>query len=144
MVGQAVGLPLPMALYAFIGVAVTSATTIIYGETIWDPVDVLTRFTNPVVLVVAMLALCIATLATNIAANVVSPANDFAHLAPRLISFRTGGYITGVIGVLMMPWELVADPSGCIFNWPLRYTPLNDPIARILLAQHFLPRRTLL
>ena len=72
-----------MALYSFIGVAVTSATTIIFHQTIWDPVDVLTRFTNPVVLVVAMLGVCIATLATNIAANVVSPANDFAHLAPR-------------------------------------------------------------
>src|SRR2546426_10818076 len=83
VVGQALGLPLTMALYSFIGVAVTSATTIIYGQTIWDPVDVLTRFSNPVVLVVAMVALCIATLATNIAANVVSPANDFAHLAPR-------------------------------------------------------------
>ena len=94
IVGQALGLPLTMALYSFIGVAVTSATTIIYGETVWDPVDVLTRFKNPVLLVVAMLALCIATLATNIAANVVSPANDFAHLAPRKISFRTGGFIT--------------------------------------------------
>src|SRR5207237_10409709 len=70
IVGQALGLPLTMALYSFIGVAVTSATTIIYGQTIWDPVDVLTHFTNPVILVVAMLALCIATLATNIAANV--------------------------------------------------------------------------
>src|SRR5262249_20327328 len=88
--GQTLGLPLTMALYAFIGVAVTSATTIIYHQTIWDPVDVLTRFTNPLVLVIAMLALCLATLATNIAANVVSPANDFAHLAPRHISFRTG------------------------------------------------------
>ena len=91
IVGQALGLPLTMALYSFIGVAVTSATTIIYGQTIWDPVDVLTRFKNPVVLVVAMLALCIATLATNIAANVVSPANDFSHLSPRKISFRLGG-----------------------------------------------------
>src|SRR5882757_8599043 len=88
--GQALGLPLTMALYSFIGVAVTSATTIIYGKTIWDPVDVLTKFTNPVVLVIAMFALCLATLATNIAANVVSPANDFAHLAPHKISFRTG------------------------------------------------------
>ncbi|MGI8436288.1 MAG: NCS1 family nucleobase:cation symporter-1, partial [Chthoniobacterales bacterium] len=88
IVGQALGLPLTMALYSFIGIAVTSATTIIYGKTIWDPVDVLTYFTNPVVLVVAMFALCLATLATNIAANVVSPANDFAHLAPRKISFR--------------------------------------------------------
>src|SRR5207302_555266 len=95
IIGQALGLPLTMALYSFIGVAVTSATAIIYGQTIWDPVDVLTHFTNPVVLVVAMLALCIATLATNIAANVVSPANDFSHLAPHKISFRTGGLITG-------------------------------------------------
>src|SRR5204863_7800695 len=117
VVGQAIGLPATMALYAFIGVAVTSATTIIFGETIWDPVDVLTRFKSPVVLVVAMLALCIATLATNIAANVVSPANDFAHLAPRAISFRTGGLITGLIGVFMMPWKLVADPTGYIFTW---------------------------
>src|SRR5712692_2226529 len=92
IVGQALGLPLTMALYSFIGVAVTSATTIIYGKTIWDPVDVLTKFTNPIVLVVAMFALCLATLATNIAANVVSPANDFAHLAPHRISFRVGGY----------------------------------------------------
>src|SRR6267378_1250476 len=91
IVGQALGLPLTMALYSFIGVAVTSATMIIYGQTIWDPVDVLTHFTNPIVLVVAMLALCIATLATNIAANVVSPANDFSHVAPHKISFRTGG-----------------------------------------------------
>jgi NCS1 family nucleobase:cation symporter-1 len=124
VIGHALGLPLTMALYSFIGVAVTSATTIIYGQTIWDPVDVLTRFTNPVVLVVAMLALCIATLATNIAANVVSPANDFAHLAPRRISFRLGGLITGLVGVVMMPWKLVADPSGYIFNWLIAYSAL--------------------
>ena len=102
----------------------------------------LTRFTNPVVLVVAMLALCIATLATNIAANVVSPANDFAHLAPRHISFRTGGYITGVIGVLMMPWKLVADPSGYIFTWLVGYSALLGPIAGILIADYFVLRRT--
>ncbi len=107
--GQAIGLAPTMALYSFIGVAVTSATTIIYGKPIWDPVDVLTRFTNPAVLILAMLALCVATLATNIAANVVSPANDFAHLAPRYISFRRGGYITGLIGILIMPWKLLAD-----------------------------------
>src|SRR5437588_12474710 len=98
--GQALGLPLTMALYSFVGVAVTSATTIIYGKTIWHPVDVLTRFQNPALLIIAMIALCIATLATNIAANVVSPANDFAHVAPRRISFRMGGLITGLIGVL--------------------------------------------
>src|SRR5207248_8054998 len=107
VLGQTLGLPLTLALYSFIGVAVTSATSIVYGETIWNPVDVLTHFKNPVVLVAAMLALCIATLATNIAANVVSPANDFSHLAPKRISFRIGGFITGVIGIVMMPWKLL-------------------------------------
>jgi len=141
MLGQTLGLPTTMALYSFIGVAVTSATTIIYGTTIWDPVDVLTRFKNPAVLVLAMLALCIATLATNIAANVVSPANDFAHLAPRKISFRMGGYLTGLIGVLMMPWKLVADPSGYIFTWLIAYSALLGPIGGILIADYFVWRR---
>src|SRR5438105_2715434 len=141
VLGQALGLPLTMALYSFIGVAVTSATTIIYGTTIWDPVDVLTRFQNPAVLIVAMVALCIATLATNIAANVVSPANDFAHLAPRFISFRTGGLITGLVGVLMMPWKLVADPNGYIFVWLIAYRALLGPIGGILIADYFIYRR---
>ncbi|MEY2565345.1 MAG: nucleobase:cation symporter, family [Verrucomicrobiota bacterium] len=141
VVGQALGLPLTMALYAFIGVAVTSATTIIYGQTIWDPVDVLTRFKNPAVLVIAMLALCIATLATNIAANVVSPANDFSHLAPHRISFRIGGLITGVLGILMMPWKLVADPSGYIFTWLVGYSALLGPIGGIMIADYFVWRR---
>jgi NCS1 family nucleobase:cation symporter-1 len=140
VVGQMLGLPLTMALYAFIGVAVTSATTIIYGQTIWDPVDVLTKFKNPVLLVVAMLALCIATLATNIAANVVSPANDFAHLAPKKISFRVGGYITGIVGILMMPWKLVADPSGYIFTWLVGYSGLLGPIGGIMIADYFVIR----
>jgi nucleobase:cation symporter-1, NCS1 family len=141
VIGQALGLPITMALYSFIGVAVTSATTVIYGVTIWDPVDVLTRFRNPLVLALAMLALCVATLATNIAANVVSPANDFAHVAPRKISFRTGGYITAVIGVLMMPWKLVADPKGYIFTWLIAYSALLGPIGGILIADYFVYRR---
>ena len=141
IMGQALGLPTTMALYSFIGVAVTSATTIIFGTTIWDPVDVLTRFTNPVVLVVAMLALCIATLATNIAANVVSPANDFANLAPRHISFRTGGLITGVIGILIMPWHLVANADRYINGWLIGYGALLGPIGGILIADYFVWRR---
>ncbi len=140
IVGQALGLPMTMALYSFIGVAVTSATTIIYGTTIWDPVDVLTHFKNPIVLVIAMFALCLATLATNIAANVVSPANDFAHLAPRKISFRIGGLITGIVGVLMMPWKLVADPSGYIFTWLVGYSALLGPIGGIMIADYFVLR----
>lgn len=141
VVGQALGLPTTMALYSFIGVAVTSATTIIFKETLWNPVDVLTRFNSPAVLVTAMISLCIATLATNIAANVVSPANDFAHLAPRKISFRIGGYITGVIGILMMPWKLVADPNGYIFTWLIAYSALLGPIGGILIADYFVWRR---
>jgi NCS1 family nucleobase:cation symporter-1 len=144
IVGQALGLPTTMALYSFIGVAVTSATTIIYGTTIWDPVDVLTRFKNPIVLIVAMLALCIATLATNIAANVVSPANDFAQLAPKKISFRLGGLITGIIGIVMMPWKLVADPTGYIFTWLIGYSALLGPIGGIMIADYFVWRKKVL
>ncbi len=141
VLGQALGLPATMALYSFIGVAVTSATTIIYGETLWNPIDVLTRFKNPVVLIIALVSLCIATLATNIAANVVSPANDFAQLAPKRISFRSGGLITGLIGVLMMPWKLVADPNGYIFTWLIGYSALLGPIGGVMIADYFVHRR---
>ncbi len=141
VVGQALGLPAAMAFYSFIGVAVTSATVVIFGTTIWDPLDVLVRFKNPVVLVVAMVALCIATLATNIAANVVSPANDFAHLSPKRISFRLGGLITGLIGIVMMPWKLVADPTGYIFTWLVAYSALLGPVGGIMIADYFVYRR---
>ncbi len=140
--GQALGLPLTMGLYAFIGVAVTSATVVIYGAPIWDPVELVSKFKNPVVLAVSLFALCLATLATNIAANVVSPANDFAHLAPRYISFRTGGLITGIIGILMMPWKLLADPSGYIFTWLVAYSGLLGAVGGILIADYFVVRRT--
>src|SRR5207253_6430673 len=129
-------LPTTMGLYSFIGVAVTSATLIIYPNeknVLWDPVDLLTKFTNPVILIVAMLSLCLATLATNIAANVVSPANDFAHLWPRRISFRTGGLITGLIGILMQPWKLYSDPSGYIFKWLIAYSGLLGAVGGILI-----------
>jgi NCS1 family nucleobase:cation symporter-1 len=144
ILGQALGLPATMALYSFIGVAVTSATTIIYGKTLWDPIDVLTRFKNPVVLVGALFALCLATLATNIAANVVSPANDFAQLAPRKITFRLGGLITGLIGIAMMPWKLIADPSGYIFTWLIGYSALLGPIGGIMIADYFVYRKKIL
>jgi len=140
VIGQALGLPATMALYSFIGVAVTSATAIIYGSAIWDPVDVLTRFKNPWVLIIAMLALCLATLATNLAANVVSPANDFANVSPRFISFRTGGILTALIGASMMPWKLLADPSGYIFTWLIAYSALLGPIGGILIADYFVVR----
>lgn len=140
--GQALGLPTTMALFSFIGIAVTGATTVIYGETIWDPVVVLSKFSNPIVLFVAMVSLCIATLATNIAANVVSPANDFAHLAPRWISFRLGGLITGLIGILLRPWKLVEEPSGYIYRWLVAYSALLGAVGGILVADYFVVRRT--
>lgn len=138
--GQIFGLPLTMALYSFIGVAVTSATIVIYGESIWDPVELLSKFTNPAVLIVAMFSLCLATLATNLAANVVSPANDFAHLWPKKISFRTGGLITGVIGILIQPWKLYADPSGYIFTWLVGVSSLLGSVGGVLIADYFIVR----
>jgi NCS1 family nucleobase:cation symporter-1 len=141
IVGQAIGLPATMALYSFIGVAVTSATIVIFGHAIWDPVDVLTKLESKLALVVAMLAVCIATLATNIAANVVSPANDFAHLSPRNISFRTGGYITAFIGVLMMPWKLIESSQGYIFTWLVAYSALLGAVGGILVCDYWALRR---
>jgi NCS1 family nucleobase:cation symporter-1 len=141
VLGQAIGLPTTMALYSFIGVAVTSATKIMFGETIWDPVDVLTHFENKAVLVFAMVALCLATLATNIAANVVSPANDFSHLAPKKISFRIGGFITGIVGIIMMPWKLLANPESYIFQWLGGYGALLGPIGGVLIADYFVCRK---
>lgn len=142
VVGQALGLPTTMGLYSFIGVAVTSATVVIFGESIWDPVVLITRFKSPALLVFSLVALCIATLATNIAANVVSPANDFANLSPKKISFQRGGYITGVIGIVIMPWKLVSDPSGYIFKWLVAYSALLGAIGGVLIADYFLVRKT--
>ena len=142
VIGQAIGLPTTMALYSFIGVAVTSATIVIYGGAIWDPVQLLSKFNNPLVLVIAMFALCLATLATNIAANVVSPANDFAHLWPRRIDFRIGGLITGIIGILMQPWRLLADPTGYIFTWLIAYSALLGAVGGILIADYYVIRKT--
>jgi nucleobase:cation symporter-1, NCS1 family len=140
--GQALGLPTTMGLFSFIGVAVTSATVVIFGTTIWDPVKLIGKFRDPAVLIFALVSLCIATLATNIAANVVSPANDFANLWPSKISFRTGGFITGVIGIVMQPWRLVADPSQYIFTWLLGYSPLLGAIGGILICDYYLIRKT--
>ena len=140
MVGQALGLPTAMTLYSFIGVAVTSASAVIFGEAIWDPVVLLGRFNEPIVASIALIALLIATLNTNVAANVVSPSNDFSNLNPRLITFRTGGLITGVIGILMMPWKLLTDFQSYIFGWLVGYSGLLGPIAGIMIADYFVVR----
>ncbi len=140
-VGQAIGLPVTMALYSFIGVAVTSATVVIFGHAIWDPVELLSTFHSKATVVIAMGSVVLATLATNIAANVVSPANDFAHLAPRHIGFRTGGLITGVIGIAIMPWYLYNDPNGYIFTWLIGSSSLLGAVGGVLIADYWVLRR---
>jgi NCS1 family nucleobase:cation symporter-1 len=142
MVGQALGLPAAMTLYSFIGVAVTSASVVLFGEAIWDPVALLGRFHQPVVASIALIALLIATLNTNVAANVVSPSNDFSNLSPKRISFRTGGMITGVVGIVMMPWKLMGDFSAYIFGWLVGYSGLLGPVAGVMIADYFVVRRS--
>jgi nucleobase:cation symporter-1, NCS1 family len=139
--GQIIGLPPSMTMFAFIGVVVTSATVIIYGETIWDPLVLAGKFSSKLLVSIAMIAVALSTLATNIAANIVSPANDFAHLSPSKISFRTGGYITGIIGLLIFPWKLIADPSGYIFKWLIAYSSLLGPIGGIMIADYYFVRK---
>jgi NCS1 family nucleobase:cation symporter-1 len=141
VMGQAIGLPTSMTLFSFIGVVVTSATFIIYGKTIWDPVVLAGKFDSKVLVSIAMLAVALSTLATNIAANIVSPANDFANLSPSKINFKTGGYITGIIGVCIFPWKLIADPSGYIFTWLVGYSGLLGPIGGIMIADYYYIRK---
>lgn len=144
IVGQAIGLPPSMTAFAFIGVIVTSATAIVYGDMIWDPVVLASKFESPLLVTFAMVAVLISTLATNIAANIVSPANDFSNLSPTRINFKMGGYITGVIGILILPWKLLADPSGYIFTWLIAYSGLLGPIGGIMIVDYFLVRHQIL
>lgn len=140
MLGQAFGLPLTMTAFAFIGVAVTSATVIIYGEAIPNPVDLMKKFDSIVVILFAMLIIFLAQLSTNMAANVVSPSNDFSNLNPKRISYVAGGLITAVIGILMMPWELMASASAYIFTWLIGYSGLMGAIGGIMIADYFILR----
>src|SRR5919204_1888572 len=141
IVGQVVALPTTMSVFAAMGVMITSATTIIYGEAIWDPVQLVGRFTSPVVVAIAMFTVVVATIAVNIAANVVSPANDFANAFPKLITFKTGGLITGLLGIAIQPWKLLADPSQYIYAWLLGYSGGLGSIAGVLIADYWIVRR---
>jgi NCS1 family nucleobase:cation symporter-1 len=142
MVGQAIGLPVAMTLYSFIGIAVTAATVIVTPDhrAIWNPIELIASFHQPVVAVVGLAALLLATLNTNLAANVVSPSNDFSNLRPSLISFRMGGLITGVLGVACIPWRLLADPERYINGWLVGYSGLLGPIAGIMIIDYFVIR----
>jgi len=141
MVGQVVALPTTMSVFAAMGVMITSATTIIYGQAIWDPVQLVARFSSPLIVAVSMFTVVVATIAVNIAANVVSPANDFANAFPRFIGFKTGALLTGILGILIQPWRLLADPSGYIFTWLLGYSGGLGSIAGVLVADYWLVRR---
>ncbi|HXW89321.1 MAG TPA: NCS1 family nucleobase:cation symporter-1 [Terriglobales bacterium] len=143
-IGQALALPATMTLYAFIGIAVTSATVLIYGTAIWDPVQLLSRFHSPLAVVIALIAILLATLNVNIGANVVSPANDFSNLRPRLIRFKTGGVVTCFVGLAMMPWKLLADYRTFILGWLGGYAAFLGPIAGIMICDYFLIRRRVL
>ena len=141
LIGQAIALPTTMTLYSFIGVAVTSATVVIYGSAIWDPVQLLSRFHSPVAVVISLLAILLATLNVNIGANVVSPANDFSNLWPKRISFKIGGMITCFMGVAMMPWKLLANHRTFIFGWLGGYAAVLGPVAGIMICDYFIIRR---
>jgi NCS1 family nucleobase:cation symporter-1 len=141
LVGQTVGLPLPMGLLAALAVIVTSATVVLYGKAIWDPVDLASRMTGAAVLI-ALVILLIDTVSVNLAANLVGPAYDFSALAPGHISYRTGGYITASIAIVMMPWKLLESTQGYIFTWLIGYSALLGPIAGILIIDYYLIRKT--
>jgi NCS1 family nucleobase:cation symporter-1 len=141
MLGQALGLPATMTAFAFIGVAVTSATIVLFGGAIWDPVALIARIGNPAVVIFGALIIMLAQLTTNMAANVVSPANDFSSLAPKKISYVAGGLITAAIGVLMMPWKLYADAAAYIFTWLIGYSSLMGAIGGILIADYWIIRK---
>ena len=141
VLGQALGLPTTMTAFAFIGVAVTSATIVIFGEAIWDPIVLVSRIGGAGVIIFSALIVLAAQLTTNMAANVVSPSNDFSNLAPRRISYVTGGLITAVIGILMMPWKLYADAAAYIFTWLIGYSSLMGALGGILIADYWIVRK---
>ena len=144
-VGQVVALPTTMTVFAAMGVMITSAAVVIYpnmkADELWDPMKLVGQFHQVVIVAISMFTVVVATLAVNIAANVVSPANDFANAFPRWISFRTGGLITGIIGILMQPWRLLADPSGYIFSWLVGYSGGLASIAGVLIVDYWLVRQ---
>ncbi len=142
LVGQGFGLPVAMVLYSFLGIAVTSASTVVFGRPIWSPVELLGMFHQPLLAFLGLIALLVATLNVNIGANVVGPSNDFSNLSPRLISFRTGGLITGFLGIAMCPWYWLSTFGNYIFGWLVGYSGLLGPVAGIMVADYFVIRGT--
>jgi NCS1 family nucleobase:cation symporter-1 len=131
-----------MTVFPLIAVLVTSATIQVYGEPIWDPVALVGRFDNTLVVILALFTLGVATLSVNVAANIVSPSYDFSNAWPKRINFRTGGLITGVLGILIQPWVLLSTPEVYIFTWLGFYGGATGAIAGVLIADYWLIRRS--
>jgi len=141
IIGQSIGLPIPQAALAFVGVAVTSATVSIYGKAIWDPVDLAGRMEGLAV-AVGLIIITLDTLCVNLAANVVGPAYDFTAIFPKQLNFARGGYLTAVLGIAMMPWKLIESSGGYIFTWLVGYGALLGPVLGVMIADYWLVRRT--
>ena len=141
ILGQAIGLPTFMTLFAFISVAVTSATVTLYGEAISDPVVLLGRMGGGLTILLALVVLAIATFSTNIAANLVSPANAIINLAPNRVTFRMGGMITAGLALVLFPWKLMESAGAYLFTWLLGYSALLGSIGGIIIVDYYLIRR---
>lgn len=148
--GQIVGLPLTMFLFASLGVILTAASQQLVGETISDPISLIGKIESPFWVITAMILIIIATLSTNTAANIVSPTNDFQNIAPKKINHVKAVLITGLVGILMMAWELLrklgaieSDVSveSLYSNWLLGYSSLLGPIAGIMVVDYFIIRK---
>lgn len=139
--GQAIGLPPTMAFFVFIGAVVTNATFLIWGQRIADPTEIVAKIGGVPLLVIAMFGLAIATLSTNLAANIVSPANDLSNLAPRRISFKRGAVIAATIGALIMPWKLWESSATYVSTWLLGYGAMLGAVGGVMIADYWLIRR---
>ncbi len=140
-IGQVIALPTTMTVFAGMGILVTSASAVVFGKAESQPMELAQHFHSPVIVAIAMFTVIVATLAVNIAANTVSPANDFANAFPRHISFKIGGLITGVVGILMMPWELYANPGKYINDWLGGYGGILGSIAGVLIVDYWVIRK---
>jgi NCS1 family nucleobase:cation symporter-1 len=138
--GQTLGLPTTMTIFPLMAVLITSATVVVYGHPIWNPVDLVGQFSNPLVVIFALFSLSVATLSVNVAANVVSPSYDFSNAWPKRISFRAGGLITGILGIAIQPWNLLSNPKTYVFTWLGFYGGALGAIAGVLIADYWVRR----
>jgi nucleobase:cation symporter-1, NCS1 family len=139
--GQAIGLPPTMTAYSFIGLAVTSASVVIYGKAIWDPVELSIKTGSPFFIFVGLIFIILATLTTNITANMVSPINDFMNLAPKVLNWERTTILISLIGILMEPWRFLADPNKYVWTWLLGYGAFTGGIAGVIIADYWIIRK---